>query len=1234
MIRLITLLTFFSLSYTVFAQNNPYPVYLIGNTATKSVPLENYTLLKQELDKETNPFTVVHLGDIALNNGWPEYPTQEQMVRLDQLIDLVKDNPKGKILFIPGDKDWNNSGKDGLKAVRRLEKYIQSKLPYKNGFVPGTGCPGPEIININPYLRIVAINSSWWMHPYDKPEVTDTDCKILTRQEFVEELEEAINESENRNVLVVGHHPLISNGVYGGYMTLKKHLFPFSDKNPKNRIPVPFFGSIYAAYRQNIGTPRDMANFRYVEFRDELFKIFKQNPGLVYASAHDYSLQLSQADETYHIVSGSIAEKEAVHKNPTALFNKSKTGFAKLEYYPNGEVNVYFYETKGASFNKLYSQMLYQSPCVDLPENLAPANRLFIPCPAPDSVAGNLNLEVKDGIVTQVAGPQYKANWLKKAFFGKLYRSTWTTPVQVPLLDLRRTYGGLKPVGRGGGRQTTSLQFQARNGQEFVFRSVDKDPVKALPLALRETFVTDVLREITATAQPYGALICSSLLDSTDILHARPALYVLPNDPAMGIYRAKYAGLFGMLEDRPVDPPKGEKGFANADDIVRTYGLFRKLYDDHDNRLDAYAFGKARAFDIWVGDFGKHDDNWRWAGYDQAGGERVYKPIPRDRDHAFSRWNGFFPWLADRSFVVKSVQNFGYDYQGLRSLNYPARHLDRALLQSLSRQDWQKIARELQAEMDEETIDKAIAAEPKEVVPVSGNEVGFKLKNRIKKLPQAIDEFYLDLALVADIVGSNKNEYFLVERKPEGSVRVREFEKHKETGGPEGEAYFDRTFYRNETEEIRIFGLDGKDVIEITGNVEKSILVRVIGGDGADIIRDNSSVKGWNHLTKVYDVPKTEMQLSEEAKNLTSNAVNINSYNRQEFQYNYQSYIPSVIYNRSDGLGAGLTLSFGRYLFREPEEKRVYNFNIRATNKGAFQLTGSTIWNNVLGSWSFGGSTSYGAYFPFYNFFGVGNNTVKNDDLYDADFYRSRYKGIKINGFTQTKFLRKSFFRIGPLYEQLNSSTQDGTILNEETVQQLITGRESLLGGNAELDFDLRDNENFSLRGLRFNLQHSTYQRLTREKNAFGLTEFYGQYFGTTRISIPITTVIKLGGAKNYGENLPFYKFTSLGLRDNLRGYVNNRFFGDGSAYLNSELRFHLGRVQTTVLPFYYGLVAFYDQGKVWYKGSDEGNWHRGYGTGFYIAPLEQRYALNVLFGFSEEETFLLQFSLGLVLDR
>ena len=72
----------------------------------------------------------------------------------------------------------------------------------------------------------------------------------------------------------------------------------------------------------------------------------------------------------------------------------------------------------------------------------------------------------------------------------------------VPTLDLATEKGGLRPYGKGGGRQTTSLKLIAADSSEYVFRSVDKDVTKILPPELRNSFAADVLRDITATAQP------------------------------------------------------------------------------------------------------------------------------------------------------------------------------------------------------------------------------------------------------------------------------------------------------------------------------------------------------------------------------------------------------------------------------------------------------------------------------------------------------------------------------------------------------------------------------------------------------------------------------------------------------------------------------------------------------------------------------------------------------------
>src|SRR5688572_29987792 len=65
---------------------------------------------------------------------------------------------------------------------------------------------------------------------------------------------------------------------------------------------------------------------------------------------------------------------------------------------------------------------------------------------------------VRPGAQLQVApGAHYRANGLHTMLLGEHYRRTWATPVQVQVLDLATFGGGLKPVKKGGGKQTLSL---------------------------------------------------------------------------------------------------------------------------------------------------------------------------------------------------------------------------------------------------------------------------------------------------------------------------------------------------------------------------------------------------------------------------------------------------------------------------------------------------------------------------------------------------------------------------------------------------------------------------------------------------------------------------------------------------------------------------------------------------------------------------------------------------------
>ncbi len=1203
-------------------------VYLIGNTATRSFSEAQLAGLQALLRSEKNPFALVHLGDMV-NPG----EADPGDAGLDPLFSLLNDRDDARLILTPGEMDWDNSGEEGLSMVRELEEKVMNRKGASRTFLPPDGCPGPAVLDLSPGFRMIALNTHWWMHPYDIPEAPDSDCSNLTREEIIESLEEAIEEAEGRNILIIGHHPLISSGVYGGHMTFKTHLFPFAESGPGNGIPLPGIGSFYAAYRQNVGTVKDMAHEDYREFVDQMRDLLSRHPGLIYASAHDYSLQLLEFEEGFQVISGSIARSEPTGHEDGALFTSSDPGFARLEYLKNGEIRIAFYHNGPEQPRELYSQVLFRSACEEATGTQVPVNRYFIPCLEEREAAGRDEKIPFPTDSARVKGGDYPARGLKRMLLGSLHRDTWQTMVSIPYLNLDTARSGLTPYALGGGRQTTTLKFKAGDGREYAFRSVDKNLVNALPQELRNTFVGTLIKEVTATEYPYGAIIASSLMDETDILHARPVLYVLPDHPGLGAFREPFAGLFGMLEIKPGDPEGDREGFMGADDVTRSAGLFRKLYRENDYHVDAEALGKARVFDMLIGDWGRHEDNWKWAGYDR-GDKRVYYPIPRDRDHAFCKWNGLIPYLADREWAMPMVESFEADFKGIKSLTWPARHVDRFLLTGMDREDWEQIASGVQQDMTDEVIDAAVRSLPPEIVSVSGLEIGEKLKSRRDQLPEAVDYYYSLLAGRVDVVGSNKHEFFEVKRLATGNVGVAVYKKKKEGEVLPDDLLYTREFDRKETREICLYGLDGNDVFEVTGSARKSILVRIIGGPGPDEIIDRSDVRGPAKHTFIYDTKSTTLTTGPESRDLTSDEPGINLYDRKAFQYNTYLPKPLIYYSSDDGLTGSFAMNWTRHGFRKETFKSTHDVYLKAGTVGNVQIGTENTWKELVGRWDAGVRADYGHYYPYYNFFGLGNATVKDPDLFDADYYRVYLKGLLSSLYVENEIFKKGSFRLGLLYEDINVRSENDSIFHTEGVPVPGADRVSLGGVTARFYLDFRDREVFATRGLQFLAENSAYTTLQGASGNFGRFDSYLKYFGTAKIGIPVSLVVKLGGSFAYGRQIPFYKYPHLGQFSNLRGYKRNRFTGDASAYMNSELRFHFGKVRNLFLPFETGLITFFDAGRVWMEGRADGGWHPGYGAGLYISPLTRDYLFTLMFESSPEEKVLFRFGFGFMLDN
>jgi hypothetical protein len=118
------------------------------------------------------------------------------------------------------------------------------------------------------------------------------------------------------------------------------------------------------------------------------------------------------------------------------------------------------------------------------------------------------------------------------------------------------------------------------------------------------------------------------------------------------------------------------------------------------------------------------------------------------------------------------MQTFSNKIKNVDAFNYPARNLDRHLLNELSFKTWKETATDIQKRLTDAVIDSAIRLLPPEVYKISGPEIAAKIKARRNRLLETAEKYYKLLAKNVDITGSYKHELFEVKRLNDDSVEV------------------------------------------------------------------------------------------------------------------------------------------------------------------------------------------------------------------------------------------------------------------------------------------------------------------------------------------------------------------------------------------------------------------------------------------------------------------------------
>lgn len=805
------------------------------------------------------------------------------------------------------------------------------------------------------------------------------------------------------------------------------------------------------------------------------------------------------------------------------------------------------------------------------------------------------------GTTAVIPGREYKRSGYHNFFWGTHYRKEWNTAIRVANFYLDTANGGLTPFQEGGGRQTKSLRLKDKGGKEYVLRSVNKDFSKGLK-DMDGTFISRIAKDQVSIGHPFAAYTITPMIKAAGIYHTRPKIVFVPKQKAFEKFNDEYGDQLYLFEERPDENQEDADNFGNSKNVVGSEKLMEKIYDENDNHVDQVAFVRARLFDIFIGDWGRHPDNWRWAEFDM-GKQTVYKPVPRDRDQAYTKIDGFYPDIAGA--ILRQVQGFGYSIKSIGGWNFPGRPLDQKFLNELTLDQWVTQAKDLQGVLTDSLIESSIRLMPPELFNISGNEIIDKLKSRRGDLQEYAKKYYAYLAKTVTILGSEKKELIRVNVLPDKKVAVDVFKINKE-GNVIDTSYYSRHFNPGETKNLFIYGLGKKDIIEPKGGKRNKIKIRVIDPQDQDSIaapRNNSRIKAFKFYSGekfVYDTVWTDKINTSIIPIFTHAAYSV--FNRD----------PMDLFPRT-----GIKVSGNVVFTPQPWRKKEYQIEHSIHALYGFLRTSFNVgyvgrFDRAAGKWDLllKGRMDAPA---VENYFGTGNNS--KFDNKEINYYRTLsnrfYGGIGL----ERNFQKMHHAEISLIYQSVKYKKESNHNIGIASyMDPSVFIRKHFAGIEAGYTYDHTNGSICPSTGFTFNFGGGFLRNLADTGSSFVKLR------SSAAIYIPLsrefTFAMRAGGSTLFGDP-DFYHLNRVGGNAELRGYERERFYGKSGFYTNTEIRW-LTNTRNYFFNGRAGLVGFYDIGRVWMPNETSSLWHDGYGMGLIIIPFN-KITLTAMYGLSSE---------------
>jgi hypothetical protein len=677
-------------------------------------------------------------------------------------------------------------------------------------------------------------------------------------------------------------------------------------------------------------------------------------------------------------------------------------------------------------------------------------------------------------------------------------------------------------------------------------------------------------------------------------------LIVLPDDPALGEFRAEFAGTLGVFLEFPQPRSATNPGFHDATEILGASAFWERRHASTEVMPDTQAFLRARLLDLFLNDWDRHQGQWRWA---RLPGYPRLQPIPEDADMALADYEGLA--LALARFLRAPYVTFEGRYSPIPAVAKNGWDVDRFLLTDIDRAQWMAVVMDVQAKLTDAVIEEAVGRLPPEFLELRRAEITSILKARRTNLAQFGERYYGWLAADVDVHATDTNDLAVAEWQDGGQLRVTV--ARLATDGSPMAPYFERRFDARDTDEVRLYLHGGDDRVIMRGRRSGDITVRAIGGPGDDVFDDSGGSgirfydsEGRNRVdgdggTRLDAKPYTEAPRPEPN--------NLARVPNPDWGH-VTTPIAVVSYSSDPGVlvGAGFDMHVRGF--------RAQPWGSRHAVEAAWAFGPSKPFLNYAG-----GIRRHNSNLEFtlnarfsgieqLRYHGQGNETANDASSLDSSL--SNYQ-TEVFPAVAVRTSRGNRFEVGPYFQYSDSTGTDGnTALGQE--RPLGSGTWGQAGLRAHAAFGSRQANVFSP-GIVADATGKVFFK------ALDVDDEFGSLAGRVSAKIPtgerLLWSLDVGGKKVWGD-YPYFEAAYIGHRTT-PGYSWNRFAGDASMYGGVALDVVLKRLQSLV-PAEVGVVAEANAGRVFLEGESSSKWHPSGAVGLFYAPFRRTslYALSV----------------------